>query len=579
MKLSKSYLRRLSQTLYAHRVMITLALVGLAILVTVSWFIRLATLSTHRIKGPVLLDAYGLPGLEITLVYPTRLSAEQDAMNAATITVYARALSSEAVRSYELALTLPNQAIAFVDARGEHIGGRLALVPGYPDAAPRDLRVAHGNTQFQGRFLRPYRVTVQPMLRVGGEYVSLRELAFSIALESRFAHAARSFAVAVSEVGMPYLLMGIIVLLAVLAWQRWIRWRYTAREQQLATTYLQLREDIRLERWPDARRKIEQICAVYPRYRDVNQLDALVSAAETAAWRREQLYNAGVRAYRERNWSDAVQYLSALEQESPYYRDVRFLRRTAALYADLTSRDRSLRAAAAKELGQVADLLDIGPLVRALGDKSKEVADAAEASLRIIGPDAFDMLLGGLIHESAAVRERARRLIESFGQEARPYLVGALRSTDVRVTRVAAELLVNLGARKELAESLLWIAPEHQESIVNALLGEGAASCDVLVDVLLRAPADRQQIIVNALAALREEEEIDRHLQVMMRATRDAECKELLQRVLKASPAGFYVAGDTPAIELPAEGPPPEIPPSEEKGRGRRLRLLDRLRS
>jgi len=577
---SRMQLRRLSETLYAHRLIIIFALIGLAALITVSWFVRLAGSSLYRVQGPVPMDAYGLAGVEMTVVYPTRLSVEQTDAEPARITAYARALSPEAVRSYELVLSLPDHATGFVDAAGSYTPGRLTITPGYPDMAPYDLRIAHRNTPLRGQLLRPYWVRVLPMLRTDRGYTSVPELAFRVALESRFIYAARAFAVAASNVGMPYFVIGLIVLTALLAWQRLQRWRHVARERQLADTYLQLREDIRLERWADARRRLEQISSVYPRYRDIEHLDVLVGKAETVAWRREQLYGGGVRAYRGRNWSEAVQYLSELESETPYFRDVPFLRRTAALYADLGSRDRSRRAAAARELGEVADLLDASPLVRALGDKSAQVADAAEAALRVIGPDALDVLLGGLIHESPAVRERSQRLIEGFGHEARDRLIGALRSSEPRITRQVAPLLARLGARKELAEALLWVGPEHQEAIVAALLNEGAASCDVLVQALFKAPPDRQQTLVNALAALKDEEDLDRHLHNLLRTNKDAERKELLQRVLKASPTTFYAPSEAPQARYAEEEPPVEEErPPEEKRRPPRLKLLDRLRS
>ena len=64
----------------------------------------------------------------------------------------------------------------------------------------------------------------------------------------------------------------------------------------------------------------------------------MVTSAEMAARRREQLYQIGVEAYRARNWPSAVQAFGAIEQETPYYREVRFLG-GSALYADLASRD------------------------------------------------------------------------------------------------------------------------------------------------------------------------------------------------------------------------------------------------
>ncbi|MBC7317567.1 MAG: hypothetical protein H5T70_14185, partial [Chloroflexi bacterium] len=170
----------------------------------------------------------------------------------------------------------------------------------------------------------------------------------------RWEQGLRDFSQSLATVMTPYLLLGALFLAAVWLGQRLNAQRRLARERRLSGLYARLREQIRLERWADAREIIEQIRAEAPRYRDIERIDAVVSAAEGAGWRREQLYNTGLQAYKARNWPDAVHAFQAVEQEAPYYREVRFLRRTAALYADLQSRDRSLRLKAAQELGAVA---------------------------------------------------------------------------------------------------------------------------------------------------------------------------------------------------------------------------------
>ena len=162
----------------------------------------------------------------------------------------------------------------------------------------------------------------------------------------------------------------------------------------LTSAYEQLQEHYKAQRWAEARQAIESIRAIAPGYRDVPLLDTRVREEEAASWRREHLFHEGVEAYRQRNWRAAAHVFAVIEREDPYYRDVRFLHRTAMLYADLRSRDRSRRVGAARQLGEVGDLVEWAPLLEALGDpraggRRREQFFSASAP----GPD---VLLGGL---------------------------------------------------------------------------------------------------------------------------------------------------------------------------------------
>jgi len=194
----------------------------------------------------------------------------------------------------------------------------------------------------------------------------------------------------------------------------------------------------------------------------------------------------------------------------------------------------------------VADLIDMIPLIEALGDRSPEVADAVEASFRGLGLEAFEVLLKGLKHESTAVRQRAYRLIEGYGQGAHEKLAKALHSTDPRIVEPVAMLLVTLGAREELAKALLWADPEHHEAIVKAMISEGIAACNPLIQALLDAPIGRQQVIINALAALKLHVQIDHRLEEVLRQTKDPAKKDLLRRALGAEPINFQMNREAP---------------------------------
>ncbi len=576
MKIPRERLTHLFQVLYNNRKILVGAVLILAVVVTLSWFGRLVLTPIRRTGPTVDLTSYGVSDVTLRLTYPTRLGEEHRGADAPFISAFARAHSSEDVRPFDLLFDLSDGSVAFVDAEGAHVSGRLDIVPGYPQALPHDLRVAHANTQLRGRLLRAHHVSVTPSLLVDEEVVPVPALGFRIRLQSRMERAIRALVFSLSEAVIPYFLLALALAVIVLGWHHVERRRRLAREKRLSALYVQVREGIKLERWEEARERIEEIRLLQPHYRDVDSLDIRISAAEMAPRRRERLYEAGVEAYKTRDWPVAIKYFTAIEEEEPYYRDVRFLRRTATLYADLSSRDRSLRLRSAQELGDVADLVDMVPLREALGDRSESVADAAETSFSRIGLSAFDVLLEGLAHRSPAVRERSYRLIRDEGQEAKPRLLGALRSSDPEITERVASLLVDLGARKELAQALLWIAPQHQRGIVKALVSEGVGVCDVLIDALLEAPPERKQVVLNALAALKAEADISGHLGRTLRSVEDPEQKKLLRRALELSPTGFHVSDDVPsAPQLPPRGKVDQESVSQED-RSWWQRLLDR---
>ncbi len=560
--LNHPLVKKTLHTLHERRWVIIASAVLLALVLVLSWLVSAATRPLRLTSQRVDLSAYGYPGVALSVAYPLSLSPQSSAPIETRVTVSALALTPDADMPLDVVLSLPDDAVTFVDASGAHTSGRLTVTPGYPDPLPYDLYLQHGNTQLRGGLLRGYRVTVVPTIRGAEQAIPIQELSFRVRLTSLLEQAARRLATALVSDAAPYLLIA-----AILAAGAWVASSLTRRrrlrhEKLLATTYGRLREQIKLQRWPDARTLIERLRIESPHYRDIDQLDVVVSAAETASWRREQLYKAGIEAYRQREWPAAVQSFAAIEQETPYYRDVRFLCRTAALYADLASRDRSRRINAARELGEVADLVDMQPLIVALGDPSAQVAEAAQEALRKIGVGAVDDLLAGLVHSRTAVRQGSYKLLETLGQSAREALLGALHSSDPEMTRQAAQLLVTLGARKELAEALLYVPDGHLEGLVAALRNEGNAGVSALIETLLQAPSARRAVFVNVLAALKQTADVDRRLEEAIRSIKSQEDRALLEQALAAPAAPFSVppAPSLPVSETHATPPPPNAP-------------------
>ncbi len=542
-----------------HRV-----LIGAIVLVALLLYIATAVYGNAPLRkaGPVVsLDGAGYPGVSLKIVHPTFIGPDSVSMQAKPITIMTRADSLAAVDAVTLIVAPPDDTLTLVDGSGTHISGRVTIEPGFPEWRPYDLWVANGNTQATSGLLGQRRVELTPAVMTINGVVTLPEASFTIIVDGPLAQTARR-AARVWSLVFPLL----VILAALTIWlaERWKRRSHSLRLEQerlLAGRYAQLRSHIKLEQWDAARHEIEAIQSVQPEYRDITRLEALVSTAETATWRREQLYATGLAAYRQRQWPAAAQAFAAVEQENPYYREAAFLKRTSELYADLASRDRSVRVSAAQELGRVGDLVDMAPLVVALGDKNEEVAQAAEQAFMQIGPRAADDLIGALKHSDPVVRRRAYGLLEQMGQDIHERLLAGLHSSDPTVTHSVARLLARLGARDELAHSLLWIEAKHHEGIGRALASEHVGAVQPLVQVLYEAPPERRQGIINVLSSLLEDEDVRIRTEELFRATKDQKQRALLQRVIRmADQAPAEPATPAMAVEEQAGQNPPNSP-------------------
>ncbi len=136
-----------------------------------------------------------------------------------------------------------------------------------------------------------------------------------------------------------------------------------------------------------------------------------------------------------------------------------------ALVGALSDRDRFVRWAAARALGQVrpanADGV-IGPLARLLGDSDGDLRLAAAAALANYGPGArgaLPALVGAAQSHEAELRLAALRALESIGSDdsaALGVLNAALGDSDGRVRQAAAEALQKVSPpRREAVDALL----------------------------------------------------------------------------------------------------------------------------
>jgi len=571
-----------------------------------------------RRAGPVLdLTPYGRPGVTLRLLYPETLSPSGQA---ALLTVIARAETPTASRPLRLALDSADDGIGFLDPDGWPVAGRLTLIPGYPEAAPYALRLAGTGSDLRGGWLTARRVPFRAYLLESSGAVPLVELGFQVAIPARVPSALRDLAADAAALWGPLLVVTLVVLAGWGAHRYQSRGRAEAEARQAreadsaAALWHRLQDELGAGRLQDARRSMEALRAIAPGYRGLALIDARLAEQELAALEREAATRRGLEAYARQDWRSAAAALATVEDGNTSPHDLAYYRRTAVLYADLTSRDRSRRVAAARALGEVGDLEVWGPLIAALGDSAEVVADAAEQALLRAGPACYGDLMAALRSGSPAVAGRAARVIRGYGQAMRDPLLEALRMPDATITPQVAGLLADLGGRRDLADALLWAPDTHLPSLAHALAGEGAAAAAPLIEVLAKAPPDRLGVVLAAIGAVKARADISRLLEDALRATRDQDGRERLERAI-AVPAAPYSgpvsvprpSDAAPGSSTPAEGrPAPEMesvaeprpanasvamdaavaggtegggaPPAspEQPQRGRRLRLFER---
>jgi len=90
-----------------------------------------------------------------------------------------------------------------------------------------------------------------------------------------------------------------------------------------------------------------------------------------------------------------------------------------------------------------------------------------------------------------------------------------------------------------------------------------------MVNALLSCPPEKRDLYVRLLVALRHREPVDRHLEELLRSTREARHKVLLKRVLAGEPEPFTAdMGSAPRSHPPAI----EATPGSAPATRRRLR-------
>jgi len=499
--------------------------------------------------GPVDLAPHGLPGITLQLTYPSRLEpGPVPGVNQAVI-VFAGAQTADDVQGLTLALALDTDAVYLADAEGRAVPARLDITPGYPDPVPHTLYLVHGNTQVRSGLLFSRRLQIRPILVLEDGTAQLPGLNMQVTMPSLLVTLLTGALISPDVRLLPY--VAIVTAGVVGGWlalydaQR----RRSVDERRLRELYSDLEKYVGLGQWSEAREVVERIEQIEPEYKDVPLLEHQIRSEEGSRQRREALFRSGVEAYRRGEWREAARVFAKVEADDPYYQDVHYMRRTAALYADLSSRDRSRRASAAQQLGEVGDLVCWDPLIDALGDPSPRVAEAAERAFQQIGPQALEVLLGCLRHPSEEVRARGFRLIKGYGRAARDGLLGALRSSDLELSAQVATLLHAVGGRSDLAEALLWADERHVPGIVAPLVGEGVAATSVLIDVLRRAPEERVGVVLGAIAALKAQTDISRPLEEALRAAHDDAERARVERAMRVPPGSFVPVEDRSAPE------------------------------
>ena len=494
---------------------------------------------SNQVIGPVELSDYPSPGVTVEMVLPQRLETWNTTDAAQVLTLYVTPHRPD-VEGVSLVFALGDRSVVLTDVNGQILSGPIEVSFQYPAEMILPLYVATAATGEGSGLLSFHTVSLNLYTLRDGVQTPVDGLGTQIALSSRLGSALRRVNDFLTRIALP--IMAILTPFVLLGnWWAKRRQRQTDAQKALDARYVFIRELVDAGQIVRAREAAALLRREAPNYARIDHLDEFLStlgsaeltASSVVSSNTESTLDEGIKAYKARDWELACGLLHTAQATDEYNPHLQFLYRTSCLYLALSGRDRSKRIAALRELGEIGDLVDLVPIVDALDDANSTVAKAAEETLLAIGPVAFDALARGLKNPSQSIKRRSRNVLASLGQDIREQLLSLLHTRDAELVAIASELLIGLGAREQLADALLWADPTVLDGIVRALVSDEIVALQPLLDVLLRAPSERQPYVLAAIGELKKHVNIDRRIEDMQRSVRDGEKRNLLGRALR----------------------------------------------
>ena len=268
-----------------------------------------------------------------------------------------------------------------------------------------------------------------------------------------------------------------------------------------------------------------------------------------------------------------------------------------ALEDALMDPDPQVRAKAAWCLGVIGSERSVEPLVKALGDPSRDVRLGAAGALKKMGSSAVEPLIRALREGDDELRKEAARVLGDIGDErAAGSLVEALTDRDERVRGRVVASLVKLGepavavlqeAARSVSDEMRRMAnlvlvkmgrkrPEEVEAVAELPEGEKASEADIVANLIERGEweqvATLGSVAFPALIAALRHEDPDRRKGAAwaLGVMRDDRAVEYLVRVLeedepqvrRAAAWALGVIGDSrgvPALIRALQDDDPEV--------------------
>lgn len=168
---------------------------------------------------------------------------------------------------------------------------------------------------------------------------------------------------------------------------------------------------------------------------------------------------------------------------------------------DLSSEDPSIRRRAVENLA-ACDERALYPLIKALGDRSPGVQDAAMRAIMAIGGEVSAYMVLPLLREEPYLRNTAMLIIRELGTVSVPLLYSLLRDRDDDVRKFGLDLLIEIRDGVDAEKVLPLFQDSNQNVRASAAKTAGVLMGAEAVPYLIEALRDGEWVCFSALEAL-----------------------------------------------------------------------------
>lgn len=149
--------------------------------------------------------------------------------------------------------------------------------------------------------------------------------------------------------------------------------------------------------------------------------------------------------------------------------------------------DESLRIVAVERLGYSHDEIFIDPLIKALQDSARSVAETAADSLLMIGTEKVAEAISPLLaREESALRNDAVEILTQLKETAVPSLIKSLKDEDHDVRQFAVDALLKIHSPRSLSPLKKLIGDSNENVAASAIEALGEPGNEAIIPSLLK---------------------------------------------------------------------------------------------